>query len=185
MQAAKIAFLVYILGIGLAVSGAAKVPQAGQAWPDTVPIFVAGTLLGCLGLLWWRAGLITGATDPAKSDQDLADMLRHVRDCRDRAGNIRQELTTLDGDALRQKIDNLLLDHIEPVVENRFALVRHYGMKDGAEIMLKLSLAERNLNRVWSAAADSCLPEAHASFGRALDALEQLQAEMESGNRGR
>ena len=82
----------------------------------------------------------------------------------------------MDADELRRRIDDLLLTHITPLVEGRQALIDAYGMREGAEILLQVALAERNFNRVWSAAADSHLPEARDSFAKALAAIRDSVA---------
>ncbi len=169
-----IAFVLYASGIVIAISGAAKVPQDAHRWPDTLPWFLAGVVLAGVGLVCWRMGLKAKAAQDNDGRQSVEGLFRYLRECRREATAIAEQFSGLDADALRQRIDEMLTNYIEPFVEGRYTLIEHYGMKEGAEIMLQLSLAERNFNRVWSAAADSCLPEAHASLAKARAALEDV-----------
>ena len=52
-----VGFVMYALGIVIAISGAAKVPAENQQWPDTLPWFAAGVFVCCIGLVCWRLSL--------------------------------------------------------------------------------------------------------------------------------
>lgn len=174
------AFGLFLLGIMIAVSAAAKAPAEGETWPDTLPWFLAGACAGVVGLVGWRMGHRAKGTDRPDDRQDAAWVFQYLRDCHARATQIGQELDALDADALCERIDNLLSDTIAPLVENRSALVETYGMNRGSDILLQVAVAERNFNRTWSAAADGCLPEAHNAFQKALATLEELVTSMEA-----
>jgi hypothetical protein len=178
MKSHHLPFVLFALGIILAIIGAAKVPDPGQQWPDTWPLFVGGALLGGLGLAWWRAGLKAEAQRGRTAGRSARDLFALLHKCRDMGRAIEAQLDNLDGDALKAHIDELLDATLVPFIEDRFVLVETYGMKTGAEIILKASAAERNFNRVWSAAADTHLPEAHASLQTALAAMDELVAEI-------
>ena len=168
------AFGLFVLGIMIAVSAAAKMPAKGETWPDTLPWFLAGAFAGVVGLVGWRMGSRTKGADRPGIRQDAAWVFQYLRDCHARATQIGQELDVLDAAALCERIDDLLSDTIPPLVENRSVLVATYGMKRGSDILLQVAVAERNFNRTWSAAADGCLPEAHNAFQKALATLEEL-----------
>ena len=174
------AFGLFVLGIMIAVSAAAKIPADGETWPDTLPWFFAGACAGVVGLVGWRMGSRTKGADRAAGRQDAQDALQSLKDCRDEAVRIHRELSDLDADALRGKIDKLLSSTITPLVENRSVLVATYGMNRGSDILLQVAVVERNFNRTWSAAADGCLPEAHNAFQKALATLEELVESWES-----
>ncbi|MCX7429032.1 MAG: hypothetical protein NTW96_25825 [Planctomycetia bacterium] len=172
----KVSFGLFALGVMVAISGAAKVPEAGSTWPDTLWVFAVGAAMCVVGLAGWWTGHRAARSAKHAAGEGLDAILRHLDHAQSEARAIREDLGKLDGDALRRRIDDLLLADFEPVVENRAMVVSRYGMKHGAEILLGLAAAERNLNRVWSAAADGCLPEAHASLATAIAALDRTVA---------
>jgi hypothetical protein len=176
----KLSFGLFALGVMVAICGAAKVPEPGSTWPDTLGVFAVGAATCVVGLVGWWTGHRAARSAKHAAGEGLDAILRHLDHARSEARAIRDDLAQLDGDALRQRVDDLLLADFEPVVENRAMVVSHYGMRHGAEILLGLADAERNFNRVWSAAADGCLPEAHASLARAAAALERTVAMIES-----
>jgi len=171
---------VYVLGVMVAISAAAKVPDKGTSWPDTLPLFAGGIAVSLAGLVAWRV-LLRGRRGGAGGDsQSVGQIFTQIQDARREARAIDEDWDRLDGDSVRKRLDCILLEFTTPVVENRDQLIRRYGMRQGAELILQLSLGERNLNRVWSAAADGHLPEAHASLLVAAAALDELVASLDA-----
>ena len=180
MSSKTIAFGIYVLGNLAAACAAAKLPEPATRWPDSLPLFAVGFLLACGGLVWWRASLAGRRKDDERQDRSAREVLAYLEGCRDEAVRIRDELPNLDADTLRERVDQLLADYVAPFIEHRSVLVETLGMKQGAEIILQASAAERNFNRAWSAAADSCLPEAEAAFRKATATAESIVALLEA-----
>ncbi len=176
----RIAFLVYVLGILAAACAAAKLPASGSRWPDTLPLFAVGFLLACGGLAYWRVSLVAGREQDERRGTSAKEVLAYLEGCRDEAVRIRDELPELDAHTLCGRVDRLLADYITPFIEHRSVLIETLGMKQGAEIILQASAAERNFNRAWSAAADSCMPEAEAAFRKATATAEAVAALVEA-----
>ncbi len=183
----RISFAVFVLGLMLAVTGAAKAPSPDlvwldQTWPDTVPLFAAGLTLCIVGLIAWRAGLRHEDAAGGLSSLGPKGMMQIIVDCRRAAVQLRDDIgrrKNIHPDIIRETIDSLQVKYFEPFVENRFILIEHYGMRQGAELLLQFALAERYLNRVWSATADGCPAEARTSLETAVAALEDLSARAE------
>lgn len=182
MRVTRISFIAFVLGLMLAVTGAAKMPtpaqlQAGQTWPDTLPLFAAGLGICIAGLIGWRVGLRREDARGQLSRLGPKGMFGLIVNCRRALEQIRDEMdahANIAPQIVRDKVDSLLAAYVEPFVENRFILIEHYGMRRGAEILLQFALAERYINRVWSATADGAGNEARASLQTALDALDDL-----------
>ena len=181
MLASKIGFVLFVLGLLAAITGAAKMPAADETWPDTIPLFAAGLAACVAGLIGWRIGL--RREDVAGQDARLGPkaLMRLIVNCRRAVEEIRNDFAGLDPDVARDRIDSLLTTYFEPVVENRSTLIEHYGMRKGADILLQFAFVERYINRVWSATADACPAEARASLDTAAAALDELSkiAEIE------
>lgn len=180
MKRPTAASVVYVLGVVLAISAAAKVPAPGRTWPDTMPLFAVGVAACIVSLVAWRISLGRATGDRAGDGRSAEATFGYARDARHAAVAIAGRWDQFTDGQLRQEIDRLLLEFITPFVDNRDVLIRRFGMRRGAELVLAVSAAERNLNRVWSAAADGCLPEARASLQRAIKSLDELVASIES-----
>jgi len=176
MSNERLSVALYAIGIILAIVGAAKLPAEGQRWPDSWPLFAAGAAVAALGLVWWRLSLKAEAKQGRLAGRSPEDLLALLVQARDMGRAIETQFDELDTQAIRARIDELLDATFVPFVEDRYVLVEAYGMRLGADIILKASAAERSFNRVWSAAADGHLPEAQTSLQRGLAAMDDLVA---------
>ena len=64
-------------------------------------------------------------------------------------------------------IDENLADDLGRFAELREALIPEFGLDHYARVMTEFALAERTINRAWSASADGYVDEVQASLGRA------------------
>lgn len=172
-SAEKRAAFLYALGVTVAICGAAKMPAEGAEWSDALPIFVAGAVVGVVGLVWWRRlRSQIAAAMPAQSapDQDpfalLAGLIPDAK-------SLAAEVGTLQAPEIQVGVDRLLDTWVLPFAEVRQSVIDRLGMQKGAEILVTIAYGERMLNRVWSAAADGHLPEARACLPEAVDALQE------------
>jgi hypothetical protein len=169
-------FIIFSVGIVLAIVGASKVPLDGSEWPDTVPVFLAGSLLAAIGLFLWRRTTAAEAREQAASSESANDPYALLSGLIEPLDALKADLDTLDTEALSQRIDHLLNDFVLPFAEVRQVLVNRLGMEKGAEVLVIVAFGERLLNRVWTAAADGHLPEARACFPEAHEAFTEAQA---------
>jgi len=176
MKRERTGFAIYAIGIVLAIVGAAKLPAPDHQWPDSWPMFAGGALVAALGLMWWRSGVKAEAKQGQLGGRSAQELLSLLVQSRDMGQAIEAEFEELDSQTIRARIDALLDATLLPFVEDRQVLVETYGMRQGADIILKASAAERNFNRVWSAAADDHLPESRTSLQSALATMEELVA---------
>jgi hypothetical protein len=168
----------FTLGCIISICGAAKVaPGPIGTWPDSVPLFVFGTISGLLGLLLWRLGARRALAQVARTthaaEQDDTDPAALLAALQAPAHKLAEEIERLDGHKLCERVDALVDSFVAPFGERRSQLLATYGMARGAEILVMMAFGERMLNRVWSAASDGHLPEARASFPEALDAFTE------------
>ena len=181
MKRTCIPFLIYSAGIAFTITCAAKPVEENGKWPDTLAVFIFGAVACAIALIIWRlaikSGKITGAKEGTAGYKDL---FRKLYECRDSAREIDEKLNELDTNSLCRAIDRLLINHMNPFVENRYVLIDYFGMSKGAGILLKTAFAERQFNRVWSASSDHCLPEAKISFQRALSAMDEIIDHVEN-----
>lgn len=173
--------LLFVVGIGVAVTGAAKMPEAGTEWPTTWPVFLAGAAVCTVGLIMWHLDRSrqrkAAAKDPHRTTGDPATLLR---DLQAPLAQLQAEVNALDTDVLADRVDALLSTYVLPFAEVRRTLIDRFGMEKGAEILVVVAFGERMLNRVWSAAADGHLPEARACLPEATEAFVEAAALLES-----
>ena len=174
MWLSKIGFVLFVAGLLSAITGAAKMPSPGGVWPDTVPLCIIGLATCTAGSALWRIGL--RREDVATQDAKLGPkaLLRLIDGSRHALHRLAGDYAGLAPEAARDRIDSILGEYFEPVVENRFRLVEHCGMRHGAEILLQFAFVERYVNRVWSATADGCPAEAITSLDTAMSAANEL-----------
>ena len=169
--------LLFAVGIIVAISGAAKLPDDGATFPDSWPVFAGAFLVALVEVQFWWGDVLSERkelrlshdSDSVGSPTSLMTRLLPELD------RLNADLDDLDAEQLTERIDELLDGYVLPLVESRQKLIDQFGMSVGAEILVTVAFGERMLNRVWSAAADGHLPEAQSSFRDAADAFKQAQ----------
>ena len=86
------------------------------------------------------------------------------------------------------RIENAQEALVQPMIDARGVLQRHFGLGGGALVLGPLSGSERQLNRAWSALVDGHVPEGRRSLEAATvqvalarEALEELHKESDPG----
>lgn len=177
-------FVLFAIGVVVAIVGGAKSPAEGSDWPDTMWVFFVGVTVAVIGLVLWRLHERSKARALARGELgDQADAGQLLRDLQAPLDALAAEIGTLPPAQITQRVDGLLNTYVLPFAEVRQQMVTRFGMERGAEILVTVAFGERLLNRVWSAAGDdhapearSCFPEAHHAFKEALTQLDRAVA---------
>lgn len=69
-------------------------------------------------------------------------------------------------------IDRDIADDLAEFADLRQSMVRAFGLQQYARVMTEFALAERSINRMWSASADGYVDEVDRSNARAVNHLE-------------
>lgn len=170
--------ILFSVGIMIAITAAAKVPEAGTKWPDTIAAFVIGTAIAIVGLVLWRKAVraessTAATTEEGTNERPTTELMEAARS---KFTNLTHLLESSEKLARLNAIDSILEDELIPLSERRQEILNHYGMEKGAEILVTLAFVERTTNRMWSAIADECSEEALAVLPEALNAFEKLEA---------
>ena len=175
--------LTFGAGILIAIASAAKLPAAsGVKWPDTLPVFLFGSLLSAIGIFLWRqAKAKERAANLAGADDTRVNPFERLEKSIAPMAALEATLANIEGEPLCNKVDEILGDYVHPIAENRQTIIDKLGMNRGAELLVLLSYGERMLNRTWSAAADEHTPEAHSSYQEAVAAFREAQKFVEQG----
>ena len=163
--------ILFAAGIVMAVIAGAKAPPENAAWPDTLPLFVLGTVLTIVGLvLWRRAEKGDGVLEESTTDSALSKLHTLTENLRLQSPKWKE----LDCTKLNEAITLFQEQYVRPFVDTRQQIIDLFGMQKGSEIMIACSYGERMLNRVWSATADNHLKEAQSSLQEAVHAFEEV-----------
>lgn len=163
--------LLFALGVGVAISAGAKLPEDGATWPTTLPIFVVALAIGVAGVVMWHLQVRAHAStqDAQRTTSALSYLEGFAVPARELSGRI----TGLSAEQICAEVDRLLLEYIHPFAEGRQQVIRQLGMEKGAELLICVAYGERMLNRTWTAAADGHLEEALSSYPEALEAFDE------------
>ncbi|MFT4979530.1 MAG: hypothetical protein ACI8S6_005441 [Myxococcota bacterium] len=162
----------FAAGIIVAISCGAKMPEEGEKWPDSVPIFLVGAAVSVVGLVGWRRDRSRQAAENAVTT-GAGDAFALLEALLPPARQLLTELGELDNAQLCVRVDALLEDYVLPFAVARQQIIDRLGMRDGAEVLVVIAYGERMLNRVWSAASDGHNPEAVSVYPDALQAFEE------------
>jgi len=130
-------------------------------------------------------------TRAAATSGDVLDLNR--RELRESLDNIVRDLgeldaaVAMDGDGLRNAIDDRITPDMRRFADARESMVHLFGLQAYADIMSQFAAGERYVNRVWSSSADgydeearACLKKAMAQFVTARDQLNDAMRRRET-----
>jgi hypothetical protein len=150
------------------------------SWPaygTALAVAAAGVVL----LRSTRRSARLGSRKHATDVQEMETVLRRLRE-ELRAWQERSE--PLDVHRVHGEIDGRLSDDLARFCDLRESLIDAFGLPHYARIMTEFALAERTINRMWSASADgyvdevaACLQKAALHFDAALGRLDDARAE--------
>ncbi len=169
---------IFAAGILVAIAGSAKLPETQGGFPDTLPAFILGAITAVIGIILWRRQIKQEQEQP-DTDPNAINPFERLQSIQAPLVKLKEEASTLDTEALCDRVDNILQEYVIPFAMARHKVVEKLGMDKGAELLVVVAYGERMLNRAWSAAADEHAPESVASIAEACEAFQEL-AETEA-----
>ena len=76
-------------------------------------------------------------------------------------------------------IDDQLAVELAEFAELRGSLIAAFGLQEYAGIMSEFALAERTINRIWSASADGYIDEVHRCLDRAIRHVQRAATRLD------
>ena len=162
----------FLAGAFVAVQNAEKV---GDAW-NTIrwPLYLLALAIGVTGVVFLRMTQKQAATHADKLDADIQVLEISIQNLLTRLTELIESRQHIDVYAVHGMIDSRLMESISSFVDARKSLIHTYGLRQYAELMTDFSIAERNVNRAWSASADGYIDEVWLSLERAERRLQTV-----------
>ena len=151
--------------------------------------FLAGLVLLTVGAVVGRVAINRdGEAETTADGRDFSSLLAALEEA------VSEMLAGQEEDTPEQtcaRIDDAQETLVQPMIDARGVLQRHFGLGDSALVLGPLSGAERQLNRAWSALVDGHVPEGRRSLAAAatqvalardaLDALHERERAAQGG----
>ena len=155
-------------------------PWSTISWPT----YFAALGVAVIGVVLLRSTKRTARLASEKHGDDVEQMDAALR-------RLLQQLQTWTKDEakpsvydMHQQIDKRLSDDLALFANLRESLIDAFGLQNYASIMTEFALAERTINRMWSASADGYVDEVDSCLKRAVahteTAIERLEAARSS-----
>lgn len=137
-------------------------------------------LVSVVGVVLLRGTAKRGRTDGddhAASAEQLAATLERLRG---QLAEWRQESEQHPLRDAHHRIDDHLSDDLANFADRRESLAGAFGLDHYAQIMTEFALAERTINRIWSASADGYIDEVQDCLIRAIEHLDAAIARLQA-----
>jgi hypothetical protein len=173
-----IGIILYSLGISIAAIGAAKMPQDGNTWSDTVYWFNDGVILTLLGLWIWRSSPVEKKEENLGKERTPIQLIREIQPILD---DLYRNVDDLECYQIQEYVNILRQQYLLPLERVRNQIVAKIGLEKSAELLIAISYGERIINRIHSASLDGhhdeaveCTEEAHGAFLVVLELTRKL-----------
>lgn len=167
MKKNSLFMIIFFIGVLIAITAAAKMPQANQNFSDNILIFVVGIIISIVANIFWHKEVKSEAIEKIKKHRDSEDnpvflLQRSVEQIQ----KLNDDFDRLDNKQVCQCINDISENFIHPFTEKRYSIIDIMGMEKGSEVLLTVAYGERMLNRVWSACSDGHRFEAKNSLDK-------------------
>ena len=139
-------------------------PWSTISWPAYgVVMFVA--IVGVVVLRASKTAVGVASAEEAGGIDRLEVILTRIQSTVEQWSRQSHEINVYD---FHSMIDETLADDLGQFADLRETLIPEFGLDHYARIMTEFALAERTLNRTWSASADGYVDEVRTCLGRAV-----------------
>ncbi len=155
--------------------------SAGLAWNTIEWVwYIATFLLGVSGVVLLRVTARTADTHSHKLDADMATLESSLGKLLGRLQMMIRDAELVDVYDVHGRIDDELVEDLSAFADARESMAHRFGLQSYADVMTKFALAERNINRAWSASADGYIDEVWASMSRAEKEMSAAHTQLKS-----
>ena len=129
-------------------------------------------VVGVVALRLTKQPLAAAAAGRSGAVEELVEILQKLHGTLDRWTAASDQLSVYD---VHGMIDEEVADELGRFAELREAIIPEFGLDHYAQVMTEFALAERTINRAWSASADGYIDEVQACLRRATLHLSAAQ----------
>lgn len=157
-------------------------PWSTISWPA----YLAALAIAVAGVVVLRTTQKAARASSEKHAGDVAELEAILRRVLKQVQRWRTDEGRLPVHAVHQQIDEQLSDDLARFAELRESMIDAFGLQHYAAVMTEFALAERTVNRAWSASADGYVDEVEACLECGATHLENgltrlKTAQLESG----
>ncbi len=142
------------------------------------PYYVGSLLVGLAGVVVLRLTQQRAVTHADKLQSDIKVLEAKVSDLLAELAALLKGRDATSVFAVHTLIDARLVDKINAFVHARETLIHTYGLRQYAQVMTDFSIAERLVNRAWSASADGYIDEVWLSLEGAQSKFQVVEANL-------
>jgi len=164
-----------------------RADSAGLAWATIEwGWFLVSMVVGLIGVVLHRRAASAASAHSEKIAGDLAAIGQSLSALQDKIRMICGDRAATGVYQVHGLIDDNLAEALGVFVDARETVALEYGLPSYAELMNKFALAERNINRAWSASADGYVDEVWLCMKQADSLITQAKACFDTlgGSRG-
>lgn len=150
-------------------------PWSTISWPAYVAALLAA-IVGVVILRTTKRPVVVDSKGEAGAIDELSAILARLHATVEQWDKTSAKIPVYD---VHGMIDEELADDLGRFADFREALIPEFGLDHYARIMTEFALAERTINRIWSASADGYVDEVQACLTRAVSHLSAARRRMD------
>jgi hypothetical protein len=124
--------------------------------------------------------LTSGTAGEGGAVDELVEILKRLHTTLNQWSQTSEKLDVYD---VHGMIDRELVDDLGRFAELRESIIPEFGLDHYAQVMTEFALAERTVNRAWSASADGYVDEVQACLERATQHLAAAGEKLDDARR--
>jgi hypothetical protein len=154
-------------------------PWSSISWPA----YGCAMLVAVIGVVILRVTkqpLTSGTAGEGGAVDELVEILKRLHTTLNQWSQTSEKLDVYD---VHGMIDRELVDDLGRFAELRESIIPEFGLDHYAQVMTEFALAERTVNRAWSASADGYVDEVQACLERATQHLAAAREKLDDARR--
>ncbi|MDM8560996.1 hypothetical protein [Candidatus Parabeggiatoa sp. HSG14] len=170
-----IGFLLFSVGIIMALICAAKLPAPNATWSDMYFIYGIAMVVALVGLVLLRLpqAFLQKCNPAILSDQTNSSAMELLQELLVDMHTFGKNINNLDKVEITKQVNTLLDTYVLPFAAAQHEIIDLLGQYQGVEVLAAAAQGERLLNRMWSAASDDHKAETIATYPKALAAFRE------------
>lgn len=152
-------------------------PLPDKPWLEIINwgLYAGGAVIAFVGIVMLRVSASDAGANAEKVDSDMQTIDDTLQTLVTKVESLNKDRDTIGVYGIHTHIDDNLVEDLDAFVEIRESISHRYGLQKYADLMSQFALAERNLNRAWSASADGYIDETWKCLDNAQHLIHDAQ----------